>query len=802
MSIKDIHCSLRTVLGVIIGSMGLLGIILSLMSGAVHQQLTVENQRTAMNEMVRLKVDDLLKGLEQKSHDLGVALQGMPQFRAAYAKQDTESVTDLLNNQFHQYFVTAGIIKLSRLIVFDQNFIITHESTEAVSEPWRGLGICPLLFERGRQRTGRQRMKVMADLCHIGSTPYYVVIIPIGGLHLKGYMGIFADPSHSLLPIEESLGMPIKIGLSNGAVVSQSEDWPDGQGAKNSFVTEYTLRALDSTPVISVKIAQDISSLSQSLYRARLGMMLIAVIATLGVALFSLWLVHGTTLKPLRQLRDKLHSLHEDRTHMGQQLEVIGNKEIRELTLGFNKTSRELDELYQALENMAYTDSLTKLPNRHLFHERLQEFTEHYKTTKTSFALALLDLDRFKAVNDTLGHHIGDQLLQEVSTRLHQVIRGNDIVSKLDQETINKLEGNMVARLGGDEFAGIFPGIDCAENAIVIAEKLLSAIKSPFFVGEHRFTIGTSIGVVLCPAHGDDLYTLIRHADVAMYHAKNNNLGFSLYDSTMDKNGLRQLQLEQDLLSAIKHEELELHYQPKINLQSGIICGTEVLVRWQHPKSGMIMPNEFIPLAEQTGMIHEVTQWVLDKALESCASWQSEGVASGVSVNLSTLDLHDQDIMDSISQKLSKWEVPPESLILEITESAIMSNPVQVVANLSALDKMGITLSIDDFGTGYSSFSYIKNLPVDEIKVDKSFIKELCRNEKDEAIVRSILVLAHNMKMTMVAEGVEDEQTLGYLAELGCDIAQGYFIAKPMPFADYLTWMKNYTIPSVLNVPV
>jgi len=511
--------------------------------------------------------------------------------------------------------------------------------------------------------------------------------------------------------------------------------------------------------------------------------------------------VHGTTLKPLSQLAERLSHLHEDQTHMGQQLEVSGGKEIRELTQGFNDTTRELGELYQALENMAYTDSLTKLPNRHLFHERLAEFTKKYEKAGKSFALILLDLDRFKTVNDTLGHHVGDQLLQEVSIRLHQVIRGDDVVSKLDKETIRKLEGNIVARLGGDEFAGIFPGIASEEHAIVVAEKLLGAIKLPFYVGEHRFTIGTSIGIVLFPEHGDDLYTLIRRADVAMYYAKNNNLGFALYKPTMDQNGLRQLQLEQDLLSAIRTNQLQLYYQPKINLRSGALCGTEVLLRWQHPESGMIMPNDFIAIAEQTGLIHEVTDWVLDKALEACAAWQSEGLTSGVSVNLSVLDLHNQRIMDSISRKLAKWGVSPESLILEITESAIMSDPVQVAANLAELDKMGVSLSIDDFGTGHSSFSYLKNLPVDEIKVDKSFIKELCKDEKDEAIVRAIVVLGHNMQISTVAEGVEDGQTLKSLADLGCDIAQGYFIAKPVPFTAYLVWMKEYVIPPVLAIP-
>lgn len=785
--------SIRTILGIIIGMMSILGIILALVSGIVHRELTFDNNRKMLAEMISINTDELLEDLKVTSQDLGLALQSSAEFRQAMRTQDKEALTQMLNNQFHQYFVTAGVIKLEHLYLLDKNLDTITASTEGLmNHGGHTYPVCLRMLEVARARKGRLRLAMLSDQCLHQGRPMHAVMVPVGGLRLKGYLVIMTDPLHSLIDTESALGMPVRLSLANQEVVYQSKTWPTGKAAKDVFYASHISKSPSGVPLYSIEIAHDLSSLSENLLKTRFVVLLYACIGTLAVVLFAAWLLRKTTVRPLSRLTGMLHQIHTDRSLMGQQLEVTGTTEIRDLTIGFNEMSRELGNLYQTLEQMAYTDSLTNLPNRNMFQNQLEKHILIYHQTQQPFALFLMDLDRFKSVNDTLGHHVGDLLLQEVSNRLQQTLRKDDIISRVDKEFINDFEGDMVARLGGDEFAAVFSSVSNIDDAIIIARKILRAMEQSFNVDEHRLTISVSIGIVVCPEHGNDVHTLISHADVAMYHAKNRKCGFSVYETEQDRHSLHFLKLEQDLFAAIKKGELELHYQPKIVIQDGTVFGAEALVRWRHPEHGLIPPDEFIPLAEQTGLIHPLTNWVVNKALEDCAEYLRTEMTQSISVNLSALNLMDQDITTSISEALDRWSVPPASLVLELTESTIMSNPEHATEVLKRLDEMGISLSIDDFGTGYSSLAYIKHLPVDELKIDKSFVQEITRDSNDEAIVRAVLVLAHHMKLTVVAEGVEDAQTLQMLRELGCDIAQGYYFAKPMPIEEYRAWLKKY----------
>ncbi len=787
--------SIRTILGIIIGMMSILGIILALVSGVVHRELTFDNNRKMLAEMISINTDELLEDLKVTSQDLGLALQSSAEFRQAMRTRDKEALTQMLNSQFHQYFVTAGVIRLEHLYLLDKNLDIITKSTEgSMDQGGKTYSVCSRMFEVARARKGRLRLAMLSDQCLHHGRPMHAVMVPVGGLRLKGYLVVVTDPLHNLVDTESALGMPVRLSLANQEVVYQSKTWPTGKAAKDVFYASYFLKSPAGVPLYSVEIAHDLSSLSENLLKTRFVVLLYACIGTLAVVLFAAWLLRKTTLRPLSRLTGKLHQLHTDRSLMGQQLKVTGTTEIRDLTAGFNEMSQELGNLYKTLEHMAYTDSLTKLPNRNLFLDQLVKYIQIYKQTQQHFVLFLMDLDRFKSVNDALGHHIGDQLLKEVSKRLQQTLRHDDFVSRVDKDFLKDFKGDMVARLGGDEFAGMFPSINSIDDAIIVARKLLRAMEQPFTVGEHRLTISASIGVVVCPEHGDDVHTLISHADVAMYNAKNRKCGFSVYATEQDKHSLHFLKLEQDLFAAIKKDELELHYQPKVVIQDGTVCGAEALIRWRHPEHGLIPPDDFIPLAEQTGLIHALTDWVLNKALEDCAECLCTEMTQSISVNLSALNLMDQEITTTISEALDRWSVPPASLVLELTEGTIMSNPEHATEILRKLDAMGISLSIDDFGTGYSSLAYIKHLPVDELKIDKSFVQEITRDSNDEAIVRAVLVLAHHMNLTVVAEGVEDAETLQMLRELGCDIVQGYYFAKPMPIDEYRAWLKNYNI--------
>ncbi|RMD79939.1 MAG: EAL domain-containing protein [Gammaproteobacteria bacterium] len=428
------------------------------------------------------------------------------------------------------------------------------------------------------------------------------------------------------------------------------------------------------------------------------------------------------------------------------------------------RRTRELAALNRELEHQALHDALTGLPNRVLFNDRLRQAILAARREARPLALMITDLDRFKEINDTLGHHYGDLVLRQVARRLEGTLRRSDTI----------------ARLGGDEFAVLLPSVRGAQDALQAAAKLVAAMERPVELEGQSFPIGLSVGVALFPEHGEDGSTLMRHADVAMYVAKRSGRGYALYDPQEDQHSRSRLALIGDLRRALEEDELFLLYQPKLDLASGALAGLEALVRWRHPTRGQLPPDAFIPLAEHTGLIRPLTLLVLERALAQLQRWRRHGLETTVSVNLSARHLQDQQLPEQVAAQLGRHEIPPQALVLEITESAIMADPERAMRTLSSLAAMGVQLSIDDFGTGYSSLFYLKQLPVHEIKIDKSFTMDMLQNHEDLIIVRSIIDLGHNMGRRVVAEGVETAQALDLLRHLGCDQAQGEHVAGPL----------------------
>jgi diguanylate cyclase (GGDEF)-like protein/PAS domain S-box-containing protein len=447
-------------------------------------------------------------------------------------------------------------------------------------------------------------------------------------------------------------------------------------------------------------------------------------------------------------------------------------KPLRMLGAMMDITERKRAE--EMIKHMAYYDTLTDLPNRTLLHDRLQQAILDGEGEKKPMALLLMDLNRFKEVNETLGHHHGDFLLQQVGPRLRGVLP----------------ESSIIARLGGDEFAILLPGTGM-DKAMETARRILKALEEPFVLGVLTIDMGASIGIALWPDHGEDAYTLLQRADIAMYMAKQSHNGCAVYATEHDQTSPRRLALMGELRHAIDDNQLFPLFQPKISLQTKRAMGVETLVRWQHPNFGVIPPDQFIPLAEQTGLIKALTIWVLTAALRQCRHWLEAGLEFPVAVNLSVRNLLDPQLPSQVGEILKACGVAPRFLELEITESTIMADPAHAMEVLTELRKMGIGLSIDDFGTGYSSLGYLKKLAVDEIKIDKSFVKEMAHNEDDTAIVRSTIDLAHNLGLRVVAEGVEDQETLNRLIALGCDAAQGYYISRPVVGPELTRWMSD-----------
>lgn len=431
-------------------------------------------------------------------------------------------------------------------------------------------------------------------------------------------------------------------------------------------------------------------------------------------------------------------------------------------------------EQLQALEYQALHDALTGLPNRTLLTDRLKQAIRMVGRDSQRLVFMIIDLDHFKEVNDTLGHHYGDVVLEHVATVMRNTVRRSDTV----------------ARLGGDEFAVLLPHADI-EHARRVADKLQTALSEPFSYDGHQFVTGASIGIVIYPIHGDDSMTLMRHADVAMYAAKRSRGGFAVYDSELDNHSLYNLSLMSGLRQALENDELLLCYQPVINMASAQMSGVEALVRWKHPEHGLLGPDEFIPLAEQTGQIRVLTQWVLKQAVKQCQAWFAQGFDLCVAVNLSVHSLHEEGFPEMVAETLRQQNMDSCKLRLEVTESAIMSRSSQALETLVQLRKAGVKISIDDFGTGYSSLSYLKALPVDEIKIDKSFVMDMCGDENDSAIVHSIIDLAHNMGLSVVAEGVEDVETYDMLADLHCESIQGFYISEPLTADELVNWMEE-----------
>ncbi len=437
------------------------------------------------------------------------------------------------------------------------------------------------------------------------------------------------------------------------------------------------------------------------------------------------------------------------------------------------------------LERMALHDALTGLPNRTLFNDRIDRAIGAARRAHLSMAVLLLDLDRFKDVNDTLGHDVGDLLLTEVGPRLQQPLRATDTV----------------ARLGGDEFAILLPGPTDLATACEVALRIVDGLRHPFEIRGLVLEIGVSIGVALYPEHGQSGPELLQHADVAMYAAKRGPTGFVVYSAESDTNSVRQLTLSGQLRRAIEDGQLLLEFQPKIDARTVTVAGVEALTRWRHPELGAIPPDEFIHSAEQTGLIKPLTLWVMNAALGELRRWTEQGHDFGVAVNLSVKSLQDPELPDIVRGLLTSWQQRPERLTFEITESALMADPAAALEVLERIAAIGCKLSLDDFGTGYSSLAYLQKLPIDELKIDRSFVIAMTRDDSAAVIVRAVVKLAKGLGLDVVAEGVESEDVFERLRALGCDQAQGYWFGSAMTGDQLLVWLKEARWQSGRRIP-
>lgn len=583
----------------------------------------------------------------------------------------------------------------------------------------------------------------------------------------------------STLPAQEAAMLPGKIPVG----LSHSMQMPRLSLGDN----EYSARMLRLTQGTSSQTAIAVLQLSISdaiapYRRLQLILLSISVVGVI-IAIFASAFVARRITSPLRALAETAKRLGAGDYQTVIEVKVKGDDEISRLAEAFESMRTDIANRELEIRRLAFWDTLTDLPNRVQFATLLKESIEQARLSGGQCHILMLDLDRFQHVNDVLGHSFGDNLLRQVGLRLEQQLQH---------------PGAKVARLGGDEFAVLLPDTDSAE-AMRQAQRIHQALEQPISIDDQTVDLGAGIGISSYPESGQSSDSLLSTAEVAMYVAKRRGSGIVLYDPAIDKSSQESLSLLTELRRALDRNEFLLYAQPKVDLASGKVVGAEALVRWIHPEKGFIGPDRFIPFAETTGFIRLLTTWMLGQAGILCAELQNRGFALKFSVNLSTRDLLDQDLPTRVADILARNQLAPSALCLEITESAIMDDPVRAQLTLERLHQMGLELAIDDFGTGYSSLAYLKRLPVDELKIDKSFVLNMEHDADDAKIVKSTIDLGHNLGLRVVAEGLETQPVWQLLRQMGCDQGQGYLISKPMPGDKFIAWLEQWTPPAGLG---
>jgi diguanylate cyclase (GGDEF)-like protein len=645
--------------------------------------------------------------------------------------------------------------------------------------------------------TGRP-LAIQAGLAVVEGKAYQVVTVPVGAAGLGGWvlMAFVLDKTVlqelqrlSRLQAVLLLGgpgrrwQPIATVLSASSTAGVSEQISSGARQFPLTLGDEHVRGLyvslldDGRQQLGVALTRSFDEAVAPYQRLQLTLLALMV---LGVAVFAL----GSVLMA-RRLGEPIRALSESARRLGKgdydmPVTRTSSDEVGDLAQAFETMRQGIRQREEQVHRLAFWDPLTGLPNREQFSQKVHG---RLADLERPFAILMLDLDRFKHVNDVLGHQFGDRVLCSVAQRLQGLCH---------------IGTPLLARLGGDEFALQF---DCADvvAAMTMARQIQRDFEEPMQIDDQTVDLSAAIGIVMFPAHGREVGLLLSRAELAMYAAKSQRSGGQIYEPGLDAGSQESLSLLSELRHAVAANELRLFLQPKVDLSSGHVIGAEALVRWQHPQRGLVPPVEFIPFAEQTGFIRQLTTWMIAAAARAWQRAHALGHDLRISVNLSTRDLMDQDLPAKIVAVLQQYGTPPQALCLEITEGAIMDDPRRAGVTLEQLSKLGFKLSIDDFGTGYSSLAYLKRLAVDELKIDRSFVMVMERELDDAKIVRSTIELAHNLGLTVVAEGVETARTWKLLEALGCDEGQGYYISHAMPEVRFMAWLAKWQVPDLLT---
>ena len=788
MRFRSLESRIVTLFLVLIVAVQLIGLL-------VIQRGIESNARLAISSELNNGAKVFRRLLEQNAQSL--------RFGARLLSRDTAFVAAIGNNDesdratIESALVNSGRrikASLTMLIGADRKISATTNNDQAAALEKLVIG----MLDRAEASDGANGIAI------VDRRPYQIVVMPVKAPITIGWI-VMAFPIdrrlatdmrevsslHATVLTRDGKGRWLAVGStfltpSVDALVQQMQALPTLPTGPFDLMVEtskYSARLLpigqDGDQSVNVVLARSIDEATAEYARLERWLIVLTVVGIIASALVIVFTAKRIT-QPLSELAVTARRF-EKGDYKGQ-IDTSREDEIGALAHAFDSMREGIAKREQEIRRLAYWDTLTNLPNRAQFLLMLNDALAEAGKREESVFVLMMDLDRFKHVNDVMGHSFGDALLRQVAARL-QLLLAN-----------RRQSSAQVARLGGDEFAVLLPGADI-DQALTVAAEILHALESPLSLEDQMVDIGAGLGVAGYPLHGADGEALLSMAEVAMYAAKQRNDGAVLYDTAIDKASEKSLGLLTELRNAIERNEFRLHVQPKIMLDSGKVVGMESLVRWVHPERGNVFPDQFIPFAEQTGFIRVLTRWVLDQSAALCHELAAKGIHLKVSVNLSTRDLLDQDLPVKFADILARHKLAPSSFCLEITESAIMDDPVRAQLTLERLHAMGVDLSIDDFGTGYSSLAYLKRLPVNELKIDKSFVLNMENDVGDTKIVRSTIELGHAMGLRVVAEGIESEAVWRLLRKHGCDQGQGYFMSRPIPGDQLVAWLEKWRPP-------
>jgi diguanylate cyclase len=772
--------------------LGMLLVIQAVSLGFIRDSID-HNARRAIQAELSTGEKVFLRLLSQNNANLDQATRVLASdfgFRAAIASGDSATLGSALENNIERIHADLAVFA-------DAQFQLRASTTP------RADAFMAAVRRYANKATAGGNQSHQIDI--IDGQPYQIVAVPVQAPHVIGWVGMGFKVDRRLLQDMSSLsGLEVALLLhqrddswqvsvstfEGSKWVSLGQAWEhprahtDSEGLDMTVAgTDYSARAIvlpgskDQPPTTAVLLR----SVDEALAPYKQLQLTLLVLTALGVAVFgfgSLLMARRITT-PLRVLSTSARRL--ERGDYGAEVRLQYKGEIGELAQSFETMRQAIQAREGEIRRLAFQDALTDLPNREQFRHDLRAAITRCAADGRPCSVLMLDMDRFKHVNDVLGHRFGDRLLRAVAERLRQ--------NALNPQDI-------LARLGGDEFAILLPDTD-ADNALPVAQRILSAFERPITLDDHTVDLGAGIGVACAPVHGTDADMLLSRAELAMYAAKQQQSGTVIYHPGLDSTSEESLTMLSDLRHAVDNHQMRLFVQPKIDLHTGAVLGGEALVRWAHPTRGMVPPMKFIPFAEQTGFIRVLTLWMIEQVAALSEQLRHQNLRLKLAVNLSTRDLMDQDLPIKLDRVLQRHQIDPKLIILEITESAIMDDPQRALNTLNRLHGLGVKLSIDDFGTGYSSLAYLKQLPVDELKIDKSFVMNMQSDLQDAKIVRSTIDLAHNLGLSVVAEGVETIKSWKLLEALSCDEAQGYYIAKPMPAEQFAAWVQAWEAPDI-----